>query len=78
MSLSKTRVRLQRTPTGQTLDLPRGFELAGDEAVLRMEGRRLIVEAAGPKSVLATLKGLEDLGESWPEIEDHMPEAVRI
>lgn len=78
MSLAETRVRLLRTPSGQTLDLPRGFELAGDEAILRMDGRRLIVELARPKSILAALEGLEDIDETWPDIEDRAPEAVRI
>jgi antitoxin VapB len=44
-------VRLFRNGRNQALRIPREFELAGDEAIIRREGDRLIVEpvpAAGP------------------------------
>jgi antitoxin VapB len=37
-------VRLFRNGRNQALRIPREFELAGDEAIIRREGDRLIVE----------------------------------
>ncbi len=73
-----TRVRLVRTVNGQRLDIPPGFMLGGDEAVLRTEGDRLVVEPVAPATLLSVLSGLEDIDEDWPEIEDEVPDDVRI
>ena len=75
------RVRLVRTPDGQRLDIPPAFALNGDEAILRSEGRRLVVEPVSAKaggSLLSLLESFETLDEDWPEIEDPPPEDVRL
>ncbi len=41
---------------------------------MRKEGRRLIIEPAHPKSLLAVLATLKPLDEDFPEIEDLPPE----
>lgn len=64
------RVRLVRTPDGERLDIPPGFMLGGDEAILKREGGRLVVETVARTSLLSVLAGLEDLDEDRPEIED--------
>ena len=72
------RVRLVRTPDGQRLDIPPGFMLGGDEAILRTEGDRLVVEPVGVPSLLGVLGDLEDIDEDWPEVEDLQPEDIRL
>lgn len=57
------RVRLFRNGRNQAVRIPREFELAGDEAIMRREGDRLIIEPVvkqGLLSVLATLKPLRE------------------
>lgn len=72
------RVRLVRTANGQRLDIPPGFMLGGDEAILRTEGDRLVVEPVAAPSLLSVLGNLDDLDEDWPEIEDAVPDDVRL
>ena len=75
------RVRLFRNGQNQALRIPREWEFAGDEAVMRRDGERLIIEPAGPRSLLALLDSWgDDLAddEAFPEIEDLPPESVDI
>lgn len=44
MADAEKHVRLFRNGRNQALRIPREFELEGDEAILRKEGDRLIVE----------------------------------
>ena len=63
-------VRLFRNGRNQAVRIPREFELPGDEAILRKEGDRLILEAMPRRSLLAVLATLERLDEDFPEIEE--------
>jgi antitoxin VapB len=56
--------------------IPREFELPGEDAIMRKEGERLIIEPAPPKSLLALLTTLEPLDEEFPPIADQPPEPV--
>ncbi|HVC17034.1 MAG TPA: hypothetical protein VNE18_07005 [Rhodanobacter sp.] len=68
---SERHVRLFRNGSNQALRIPREFELPGDEAIMRKEGSRLIVEPVvrrrNLQELLATLK---PLNQPFPEIED--------
>jgi antitoxin VapB len=63
-------VRLFRNGRNQALRIPREFELPGDQATLRREGNRLIVEPVSRQprllEVLATLKPIED---EFPDVD---------
>src|SRR5260370_21739289 len=63
-------VKLFRNGRNQAVRIPREFELPGADATIRREGRRLIIEAAPPKSLLAVLASLATLEEDFPPIED--------
>jgi antitoxin VapB len=67
---SDRHIRLFRNGTNQALRIPRDLELPGNEAVIRKEGDRLIVEAVKKPSLLALLATLQPLDEEFPEIED--------
>lgn len=65
--------RLFRNGRNQALRIPREFELPGNDAIIRKEGSRLIVEPARPRSLLALLKTWEPLDEEFPPIPDPPP-----
>ena len=64
------RISLFRSGSNQAVRIPREFELAGTEAIIRREGNRLIIEAIPVKHpLLALLETLEPLNEDFPDIE---------
>ena len=71
------KVSLFRNGRNQAVRIPVGFELPGDEAVMRKEGDRLIIEPkARKKSLLEVLDEMEPLGpdDAFPDIDsDHLP-----
>lgn len=66
-------VRLFRNGRNQALRIPREFELEGDEAILRKEGDRLIVEPLRKGRLLALLRGLAPMTESLPDVDEELP-----
>ena len=71
-------VKLFKNGRNQAVRIPREFELPGDEAVMRKEGDRLIIEPAQPKSLLAVLATLEPLDEEFPPIPDLSADSVEL
>lgn len=71
-------VRLFRNGRNQAVRIPRDFELPGDEAILRKDGDRLILEAVPKKSLLDVLATFETLDEDFPIIDDLPPEPVDL
>jgi antitoxin VapB len=76
--MAERRVRLFKNGRSQAVRIPREFELPGEEAVIRKEGGRLIIEPAPRKSLLALLAGLEPIDAEFPPIEDKPPEPVDL
>ncbi len=71
-------VKLFRNGRNQAVRIPREFELPGEDAIMRKEGDRLIIEAVPRKSLLAILTTLEQLDEEFPAIPDPPPEPVEL
>lgn len=71
-------VRLFRNGRNQAVRIPREFELPGDEALMRKEGEKLIIEPKPKKSLLELLATLEPIDEEFPEIQDLPPEPVEL
>jgi antitoxin VapB len=71
-------VRLFKNGRNQAVRIPREFELPGDEAILRKEGNRLILEPAPPRRLLQVLAELSPLDEEFPPITDQPPRKVDI
>lgn len=65
---AERRVKLFKNGRNQAVRIPREFELTGDEAILRKESERLIVEPSPAKSLLAVLAALKPLDEEFPPI----------
>jgi len=66
-------VRLFRNGRNQAIRIPRDLELPGNQAILRKEGNRLIVEPMPRRSLLELLSTWKPLDEEFPEIEDLEP-----
>lgn len=63
-------VSLFRNGRNQAVRIPRKFELAGNDAIMRREGNRLIIEPVPVKHpLLAVLETLKPLDEAFPDIE---------
>ncbi len=73
MKQPERHVRLFRNGRNQALRIPREFELDGDEAIIRKEGDRLIVEPMRKGRLLALLGTLEPLDESFPDVDEDLP-----
>lgn len=69
-------VKLFKNGRNQAVRIPREFELPGEDAVMRKEGQRLIIEPAPPKSLLALLAALPTLDEDFAPIADLPPDDI--
>ena len=74
--MSERRVTLFRE--SQVVLIPLGFELPGDEAILRKENNRLVIEALPKPSLIDLLKTWEPIDEDIGPIDDPPPEPVEI
>jgi antitoxin VapB len=65
------RVKLFQNGRNQAVRIPREFELPGEDALMRKDGQRLIIEPVAPKSLVAVLKTL------WP-VDDELASSVEL
>ncbi|HZT87727.1 MAG TPA: AbrB/MazE/SpoVT family DNA-binding domain-containing protein [Stellaceae bacterium] len=77
MSIER-RVKLFRNGRNQTVRIPREFELPGEDAIMRKENGRLIIEPAPRKPLLEILETLEPIDEEFPPIEELSYEDVEF
>ena len=73
MAQTERHVRLFRNGRNQANRIPREFELDGNEAILRKEGDRLIVEPVRKGRLLELLATLKPLDESFPDVDENLP-----
>ena len=70
-------VKLFRNGRNQAVRIPREFELPGNDAIMRREGERLIIEPA-PRSLLAVLDKLSPIDEKYPSIAELASDPVDL
>jgi antitoxin VapB len=75
---AERRVKIFMNGRNQAVRIPREFELPGEDAVMRKEGERLVIEPAAPQSLLALLKTLEPIDEDFAPIPDPASEPVDL
>ncbi|MCS6787045.1 MAG: AbrB/MazE/SpoVT family DNA-binding domain-containing protein, partial [Thiobacillaceae bacterium] len=63
------RVRLFRNGRNQAVRIPREFELDADEALIRREEDRLVIEPVRRQGLLATLAALPVIEEDFPDVD---------
>ena len=67
-------VRFFRNGRNQAVCIPREFEMDAQEAIMRREDDRLIIEPVKRKGLLATLARLSALDEEFPDTDrDFLP-----
>jgi antitoxin VapB len=71
-------VKLFKNGRNQAVRIPREFELPGEDAIMRKEGERLVIEPCAPRSLFALLTTLTPLDEDFLPIEDPIPEPVEF
>jgi antitoxin VapB len=67
-------VKVFQNGRNKAVRIPREFEFPGEEAIMRKEGDRLVIEPVPTKSLLAVLVKLAPLREDFPPI----PDAVEL
>ena len=65
-------VRLFKNGRNQAVRIPVEFELPGDEAIMRKDGDRLIIEPAKKRDLLDWLKTIEPWDEAFPEVDEDL------
>jgi antitoxin VapB len=68
--IQERRVKLFRNGRNQAVRIPREMELPGEDALIRKEGDRLIIEPAAPVSLLSVLASLGPLYDDLAPIPD--------
>ncbi len=71
-------VRVFKNGRNQVVRIPREFELPGQDAIMRKEGDKLVIEPAPPRLLLAVLATLKPLREKFDAIDDAAPDAIEI
>jgi antitoxin VapB len=71
-------VKLFTNGRNQAVRIPREFELPGEDAIMRKEGDRLIIEPSPPRSLLALLATLEPIDDDFPAVADLPVDAVDL
>ena len=71
-------VKLFKNGRSQAVRIPREFELPGEDAIMRREKGRLVIEPAPPRSLLELLKTLRPLKEDFALVDDPHPEPVEL
>jgi antitoxin VapB len=69
---SERHVRLFRNGRNQALRIPRDLEFEGNEAILRKEGDRLIIEPVRKGRLLSLLAAWPALDEPFPDIDEDL------
>lgn len=71
-------VRLFRNGRNQAVRIPVEFELPGDEAIMRRDGEKLVIEPVRKRGLLALLETMKPVDEEFPQIDDPVPEPERV
>jgi antitoxin VapB len=72
MIRSQQHVRLFRNGRNQAVRIPKEFEMDGDEAVIRKEGNRLVLEPLKKSGLLAILAELEPMDDAFPDVDESL------
>lgn len=72
MNTLQQHVRLFRNGRNQAVRIPKEFEMDCNEAIIRKEGKRLILEPVKKKGLLSILEGLEPLNEMFPDVDENL------
>jgi antitoxin VapB len=66
---TQRQVRIFRNGRNQAIRIPREFEFAGEEVLIRRDGDRLIIEPVASRSLVALLASWDPVEESFPDVD---------
>ena len=69
-------VKLFKNGRSQAVRIPREFELPGNNAIMRKDGSRIIIEPVATHSLLALLASSQPIVEDFGLISDPIPDAI--
>jgi antitoxin VapB len=74
----KRHVKLFRNGRNQAVRIPVEFELPGDEAIMRRDGDRLVIEPLRKRGLSALLRTMKPIPDEFPDVDDPVlkPEKV--
>ena len=70
MTRSQQHVRLFRNGGNQAVRIPKEFEMDCDEAIIRKEGNRLVLEPVKKGGLLSVLEELKTLDDVFPDVDE--------
>jgi antitoxin VapB len=76
--LPSRNVKLFQNGRNQAVRIPREFELPGQDAIIRKDGTRLILEPSAPKSLMALLAALTPIEDDFGPISEPPIDDVRL
>lgn len=76
--VTERRVKIFKNGRNRAVRIPQDFAFAGDEAVMRQDGPRLVIEPVPPQSLTALLKTLKPISEDFAPIPDQSPDPVSL
>ena len=71
-------VKFFKNGRNQAVRIPRKFELPGEDAIMRKEDGKIIIEAASPRSLLAVMAGLSPISDELPSVNESAPSPVDL
>ena len=71
-------VKLFRNGRNQAVRIPVEFELPGDEAIMHRDGDRLVIEPVRKRGLIALLKTMKPVDDTFPAIDDPVPTPERV
>jgi antitoxin VapB len=77
-TIKSRHVKLFRNGGKQVIHIPVEFELPGNEAILRRDGERLLIEPVRKRGLIALLKSMKPIEEDFPEADDGAPPPERV
>jgi antitoxin VapB len=72
------RVKLFQNGRNQAVRIPREFELPGEDALMRRDGLRLIIEPVGPRSLVALLKTLSPIDDDFAPVAELPTDPIHL
>jgi antitoxin VapB len=71
-------VKIFQNGRNQAIRIPREFELPGEDALMRKEGSRIIIEPVAPRSLIALLQSLPALEDDFGPIDELPTDPVEL
>lgn len=69
---AERRVKIFRNGSNQAIRIPKEFELPGNEAILKKDGDRLIIEVVKPNDLLGLLSTWGPLDVNCPDVDSDL------